>query len=64
MKSKCPNQECNSTYFESHLEDVHNSKYQVDMIRCKRCKTVVGVLESHDVATLVKALARELKVKI
>jgi NAD-dependent SIR2 family protein deacetylase len=41
-RSKCP--KCEGIYFETVLEEPENSNFKIQFVRCKSCKTVVGVL--------------------
>jgi len=45
--SKCP--KCERTGFEVHFETPDNSNYELLFVRCKHCKTVVGVMDSQNI---------------
>jgi uncharacterized Zn finger protein len=61
-KSKCPN--CSNTEFEAVNETPLNSNFELIFVRCISCKTVVGVIDYYNVGTLVKKLAKKLKIDL
>ena len=60
--SKCP--KCENTEFEAVNEFPLNSDYELIFIRCKKCLTVVGVLDYYNVGTLIHKLAKKLNIDL
>lgn len=60
--SKCP--KCDSTFFENVSETPKDSNHKLQFVRCSSCKTVVGVLDSHNISTLILGLAEKLNVPL
>lgn len=61
-KSKCP--VCNSTEFEVVNEIPANSNYELIFVRCRKCLSVIGVIDYYNVGALIKKLAFKLKVDL
>lgn len=61
-KSKCPR--CSNDEFEAVNEKPKNSEFEFIFVRCSICKIVVGVVDYHNVGTLVKKLAKKLNVDL
>lgn len=62
MKPKCPC--CQSSNFEEVLEYVLNSNEKKCFIICSHCGCVVGVLDLHNAAELIRELADKLNIKL
>lgn len=62
MKSKCP--KCENSGFEVVEESPYGSNFKLMFVRCRSCKTAIGVLEYYNVGVLVKKLAEKLNVSI
>jgi len=60
--SKCP--KCESSSFESYKEMVSGYHYQLNFIRCTKCKTVISVLENFNIGALIHGLAEKLKIDL
>lgn len=60
--SKCPH--CQNNSFELSTEAPYGSKYKLTFIRCKSCKTVVGVMDYYNIGTLIYKLAEKLRIKL
>lgn len=56
--SKCP--KCEKTTFEVVQETPIDSKYNLMFIRCSSCKTVISVLESHNINSTLYKIAKKL----
>jgi len=61
-ESKCP--KCENTKFEVVNEQPINSNFELRMVRCNECKTVIGVLDFYNVGTLVKKLAEKMHINL
>ena len=62
MSSKCP--KCQATGFESVIETPNNSNFKLQFIRCKSCKTVVGVQDYYNIGNLLYVLAKKLNINL
>jgi hypothetical protein len=60
--SKCV--KCGNTEFEVVNETPVNSNYELIFVRCTKCLTVAGVIDYYNVGTLIKKLAKKLKVNL
>jgi len=60
--SKCPS--CNNSSFEMIEETPKGSSFKLMFIRCKSCKTVVGVTDYFNTNFLLKKLAEKLNLEI
>jgi len=60
--SKCPH--CQKSGFEVEYEEPKNSNFKLMFVRCKWCKTVVGVLDYYNIGILMHKLAKKLNVKL
>ncbi len=64
MSSRCP--KCELNQFEIVVEDVNKGSgtTKIRLVRCSKCKTVVGALEKENVADLIDKLAKALNLKV
>lgn len=60
--SKCPS--CQSSNFEIEEETPELSSFKLMFVRCKSCKTVVGVLEFSNTSYLIQKLAEKLNITL
>jgi hypothetical protein len=60
--SKCPH--CQKTIFEIEEETPAGSSYKLLFVRCKDCKTVVGVLDALNIGATLKKLASKLNITL
>lgn len=60
--SKCPC--CQKTGFETEIEEPLGSSFKLLFVRCKWCKTVVGVLEYFNNGALIKKMAKKLNINL
>ena len=60
LHSRCPKEGCNSTRFESELEEPEGSKFKLLFIRCYSCGTVVGVLDYYNIGAMLTKLGQKL----
>lgn len=63
MPARCPNPKCDSTEFQEERCAVRDRDYQVDLITCLLCGTVVGLVPSDLIKRLddIEKLIREIK---
>jgi len=67
--SRCPNPECSGSSFELKTVTPRKSNYEVHLIQCSSCGTVVGLIGNGDVLShlhvqsdAIKAIADHLGV--
>lgn len=60
--SKCPH--CQKSDFEVAEEELKDYIYKLMFVRCKSCKTVVGVMDCFNIGALIYKLADKLKVDL
>ena len=60
--SKCP--KCESSTFENVTEMVTGYNYQLNFIRCAKCKTVISILENYNIGALLHGLAEKLNINL
>lgn len=56
--TRCP--KCESVGFESYGEYVDNNQFPVTFIRCIKCKTAIGVMETKNISAMIMDLATKL----
>lgn len=62
QQSKCP--KCQLTGFETVTETPLNSNFDLQIIRCKSCKTAIGVLDHYNIGALIFDLAKKLGIPL
>lgn len=58
--TKCSNPNCSSTLFETVHDTPKDSNYELQYIRCYQCKTIVSVMDKHNISAQLKMIATHL----
>lgn len=64
LHSRCPKEGCNSTRFETEVEDPEGSNYKLLFIRCHSCGTVVGVLDYYNIGAMLGKLGDKMGIDL
>jgi len=57
-KSKCPNPKCENGSFEAVSASIKGCRYEVALIQCTECGTVVGVLDTDIIGKAITTTAK------
>jgi uncharacterized Zn finger protein len=58
LNSQCP--KCESTRFETAVEEPSGSAYKIIFVRCSHCGTVVGTTDYYNTGALLEKIAKRM----
>ena len=62
--TKCPKGDCNSTRFESVLQEIPGYRFKVNIIRCASCGAAISALEYLNIGATLEVIAKKLNITL